>query len=64
MTILTTQINPRSADFVANAAVMNALVADLEAKAVALQPEPSKRRGASSCRVSAWICSWMQARHF
>jgi 3-methylcrotonyl-CoA carboxylase beta subunit len=32
MTILTTQINPRSADFVANAAVMNALVADLEAK--------------------------------
>ena len=32
MTILTTQINPRSADFVANSAVMNALVADLEAK--------------------------------
>jgi 3-methylcrotonyl-CoA carboxylase beta subunit len=32
MTILTTQINPRSADFMANAAVMNALVADLEAK--------------------------------
>ncbi|MDI9333044.1 MAG: carboxyl transferase domain-containing protein [Cytophagales bacterium] len=32
MTILTTQINPRSADFIANAAVMNALVADLQAK--------------------------------
>lgn len=36
MTILTTQINPRSADFVANAAVMNALVADLEAKLAAV----------------------------
>jgi len=32
MTILTTQINSRSADFVANSAVMNALVADLQAK--------------------------------
>ncbi len=32
MTILTTQINPRSADFIANSAVMSALVADLEAK--------------------------------
>ena len=32
MTILTTQINSRSADFIANSAVMNALVADLEAK--------------------------------
>jgi 3-methylcrotonyl-CoA carboxylase beta subunit len=32
MTILTTQINSRSADFTANATVMNALVADLEAK--------------------------------
>ncbi len=32
MTTLTTQINPRSADFATNAAVMNALVADLEAK--------------------------------
>ncbi len=32
MTILTTQINSRSADFVANSAVMTALVADLEAK--------------------------------
>ena len=32
MTLLTTQINPRSADFIANAAVMNALVADLQAK--------------------------------
>jgi 3-methylcrotonyl-CoA carboxylase beta subunit len=32
MTILTTKINPRSADFIANAAVMNALVIDLQAK--------------------------------
>ncbi len=32
MTILTSQINPRSADFLANASVMDALVADLEAK--------------------------------
>ena len=32
MTTLTTQINPRSSDFAANAAVMNALVADLQAK--------------------------------
>jgi 3-methylcrotonyl-CoA carboxylase beta subunit len=32
MTILTTQINSRSADFIANSAVMNALIADLEAK--------------------------------
>ena len=32
MTILTTQINPRSSDFAANASVMNALVADLQAK--------------------------------
>ncbi len=32
MTTLTTQINPRSADFIANSAVMNALVTDLQAK--------------------------------
>jgi 3-methylcrotonyl-CoA carboxylase beta subunit len=32
MTILNTQINPRSSDFAANAAVMNELVADLQAK--------------------------------
>ena len=32
MTILTTQINSRSADFIANSAVMNALVTDLQTK--------------------------------
>jgi 3-methylcrotonyl-CoA carboxylase beta subunit len=32
MTILTTQINSRSADFIANSAVMSALIADLQAK--------------------------------
>jgi 3-methylcrotonyl-CoA carboxylase beta subunit len=36
MTILTTQINSRSVDFIANSAVMNALVADLQAKLVVI----------------------------
>jgi 3-methylcrotonyl-CoA carboxylase beta subunit len=44
MTILTTQINSRSADFVANSAVMNTLVADLQTKLVVI----SKGGGAAA----------------
>jgi hypothetical protein len=70
MTVLHSQLNPRSADFQANAAAMRNLVDDLRVhlERVALgggeAPAPSTPPGASCCRVTACRCCSTPARLF
>ncbi len=70
MTTLDTRLNPRSADFLANAAVMQSLVDDLKAQVErvaqggARPPAPSTPPAASCCRVTAWPCCWTPVPRF
>ena len=68
--ILESQINPRSAEFQANAAAMRAVVDDLRAHVERVAQgggetaRASMWRAASCCRASAWRCCSTPARPF
>jgi hypothetical protein len=59
VSVIKSKLNTRSEEFKANSAAMNALVADLREKTIAVSAavrrkrRPSTRRAASCCRASA-----------